>query len=422
MICKFFRGGRTYKGAKSAINYLLNDRIKNNTARVLCGNPYITLNIIKNIKNKWKFTSGVMSFEETLNNKQKQEIIEYFKQTFFPGFKDDEYNFLVVEHTDKNRTELHFMIPRIHLRSWKAYNPYWHKRDFKKKDLFQDFVNNKYNFSSPHDRPKPVKTLNLKNIPKKDELKKKIDNYLVDKINSKEIKNHDDVVKFLKSVAGCKINRVGKTYIGVEVDGRKIRLKGLIYGSSFKASDVISNTKETQKQHKKQDEIINKLKDIISGQAEVNKKKYKSKEEKETEKTIINIKTNIKKEENDDRAREQIDRIIRKGKDRERTRDERINELKFANARVTNEINRQAQYVNRDVETVGRSRAFRRFRNSVNEGIVRSFKYFWGNIGKDFLRFGREIVNKALEIIKNKKNKQNNYYNYNRNRGFGMKR
>jgi len=124
MICKFFRGGRTYSGAKSAINYLLNEneRVAQGQAKVLQGNPDVTLNIIKNIKNKWKFSSGVMSFEELLDDKTKKEIIEEFKKTFFAGLEDDQYNLLIVEHSDKGRTELHFLIPRIELRTGKAYN------------------------------------------------------------------------------------------------------------------------------------------------------------------------------------------------------------------------------------------------------------------------------------------------------------
>ena len=154
MICKFFKGGRTYRGVKSAIDYLLNERVNNGTAKVLIGNPDTTLKIIKQIKNKWKFSSGVMSFEETLSDTQKQQVIEEFKKTFFPGFDEDQYNLLIVEHSDKGRTELHFLMPRIELTTFKSFNPYWYKKDFTKKDLFQDFINAKFGFSSPHQKNK----------------------------------------------------------------------------------------------------------------------------------------------------------------------------------------------------------------------------------------------------------------------------
>jgi len=129
MVIQFFRGGRTYKGAKSAIAYLLNNRVKNGTAKVVSGAPDLTLKIIKNVKNKWKFSSGVISFEEMIDNKNViDDVIDEFERTFFPGFDKDEYNILWVLHTDKNRTELHFIAPRIHLPSWKSYNLFWHKR------------------------------------------------------------------------------------------------------------------------------------------------------------------------------------------------------------------------------------------------------------------------------------------------------
>ena len=46
MIVKFFKGGRTLKGAKSAVGYLLNKRVEEGTAKVIKGEPNLTLQII----------------------------------------------------------------------------------------------------------------------------------------------------------------------------------------------------------------------------------------------------------------------------------------------------------------------------------------------------------------------------------------
>ncbi len=280
MICKFFRGGRTYSGAKSAVAYLLNERVQEGQAKVLVGNPDITLNIIKTIKNKWKFSSGVMSFEELLDDKTKKEIIEEFKRVFFAGLEQDQYNLLVVEHSDKGRTELHFIIPRIELRTGKAYNPYFVKRDFAKKDLFQDYINAKFGLTSPHIAQKQNLTKQPNPNWKKNELQEWIDNYITENIEQGLIQNSEDVRYFLEQ-AGFKVTRQGKDYVGLEYEGKKVRMKGAIYGKNFTSVGKLAENAEararahrgaTQAEFR---EIEHRLDEIVERQAKYNRKKYK---------------------------------------------------------------------------------------------------------------------------------------------------
>lgn len=291
MICKFFRGGRTYSGAKSAINYLLNERVAQGQAKVLQGNPDITLQIIKGIKNKWKFSSGVMSFEETLTDQQKQEIIEEFKKTFFAGLEQDQYNLLIVEHTDKGRTELHFLIPRIELTTGKAFNPYFVKRDFAKKDLFQDYINAKYGLTSPHIAQKQGLAKQPNPNWKKQELQEWIDKYITENIEQGLIQNSEDVKYFLEQ-AGFTINRQGKDYIGLELEGKKIRMKGAIYGKNFTGITELARTaEERERKHipttsKELANIKRKLDRTIQKQAEYNRERYKTEHRKEFEEGI----------------------------------------------------------------------------------------------------------------------------------------
>ena len=79
MINKTFRGGRSYVGAKATIEYLLNERVEEGTARVLRGDSELTLSFIKYIsrKNRWSWSSGVLTFSETVDDKTKLEIIGY---------------------------------------------------------------------------------------------------------------------------------------------------------------------------------------------------------------------------------------------------------------------------------------------------------------------------------------------------------
>ena len=279
MICKFFRGGRTFAGAKNAVAYLLNERVQEGQAKVLVGNPQLTLDIIKNIKNKWKFSSGVMSFKENINDKTKQEIIKHFKDTFFCGMNEEQYNLLIVEHKDKGRTELHFIIPRVELTTGKAYNPYFVKKDFTKKDLFQDFINAKYNLSSPHYAEKQELTKLPNPNMKKDELQEWIDKYITENIEQGLIQNSDNVKYFLEQ-AGFAINRQGKDYIGLQLDNRKIRLKGAIYGKDFRSIEEIARrAEEREREHipttsGEFEQLEQKLDRIIRKQAEYNTKRY----------------------------------------------------------------------------------------------------------------------------------------------------
>jgi len=299
MICKFFRGGRTYSGAKSAVAYLLNKRVEEGKAKVLAGNPNTTLAIIKNIKNKWKFSSGVMSFEELLDDKTKKEIIEEFKRVFFAGLEQDQYNLLVVEHNDKGRTELHFIIPRVELTTGKAYNPFWHKRDFKKKDLFQDYVNAKYKLASPHEVDRQRVTKQPNPNWKKRELQEWIDKFVIENIEQGLIQNSQDVRYFLEQ-AGFTINRHGKDFIGLEIEGKKIRMKGSVYGKNFKSlTELARAAEERARAHipatpEEFAELEQKLTRTIQEQAKRNREKYKQADRRQLERADRGVEQNRK--------------------------------------------------------------------------------------------------------------------------------
>ena len=65
----------------------------------------------------------------------------------------------------------------------------------------------------------------------RDEVKEELTNLLVELIRSGEIETREDIVAYLQSIDGVRINRVGKSYISIKIDGEKksLRLKGGIY-------------------------------------------------------------------------------------------------------------------------------------------------------------------------------------------------
>ena len=76
MLVKFFKTKNG--GSIAGINYLLNHRVKDNTAFVLKGSEVITRQVVSNMTKKQKLCIGCLSFEEAdidLNAKQKIRII-----------------------------------------------------------------------------------------------------------------------------------------------------------------------------------------------------------------------------------------------------------------------------------------------------------------------------------------------------------
>ena len=73
-----------------------------------------------------------MSFEEAdLTPEKKRELMDSFEECLFPGLDKSQYNCLWVEHRDKGRLELNFVIPNIELTTGRRLQPYFYKADQK---------------------------------------------------------------------------------------------------------------------------------------------------------------------------------------------------------------------------------------------------------------------------------------------------
>ena len=249
MLVKFFKHGSG--NGKSAFNYLLNHRVKEGTSRVLRGNADLTLSIIQSLKTKKKYKSGCLSFEEeNLSSSSKEEMMDLFEETIFPGIPKENRNIVWIEHTDKNRLELNFVIPRVELFTFKAFNPYFHRVDKKRFSSFRDYVNSKYKLSNPLN-PNKAQTLQLGDISRysKNEHLKKLDAYLLSLIERNSLKNRDELISELK-LLGYEITRTGKEYISIKTNGSKaIRLKGKYYKEDW---SIKPNKQENSNTHFKE--------------------------------------------------------------------------------------------------------------------------------------------------------------------------
>lgn len=217
---------------------------------IVSGDKNRTRSLIDSIDNKWKYTSGVLAFAVDDNPSEADQlaVIDDFEKIAFAGLDKDQYNILWIRHEHEGNVELHYVSPRVELSTGKALNiaPPGYQ------DLF-NAVRDKWNYSkgwaSPDepDRKKLVQqddhvakmdaALLKANLPKSNDPKRLITEFLLQRLEAGLLTNRDDVISALKD-AEIDINRQGKDYISVrpEPGAKPIRLKGVLYDQQFEAS------------------------------------------------------------------------------------------------------------------------------------------------------------------------------------------
>ncbi|WP_103580824.1 relaxase/mobilization nuclease domain-containing protein [Campylobacter concisus] len=308
MIVKFLptRDG----GGLGSVNYLLNERQEQGTARVLKGNEAQTRAIISQIHYKQKTTFGVLSFAEKasdISNETKQEIIKDFERHLLGDYMKDRVNILWVEHSDKDgRLELNFLIPKIDLVSGKSFNPYYDKRDRTNINLWKRTINDEYNFISPDDPKNQYNQNRHKATIEQHNTIIELDNQLKDLVSQGLIINRTHLIELLSS-SGYEVTRQPKSGISIKIPNQKkpFRLKGGIYSAEFTDLKGLSELGESQsrriQQYANRDTqaecIANRarLEKFISTRDKRNQKRYK-------EQTISDNITNSEHKKRDNTA------------------------------------------------------------------------------------------------------------------------
>ncbi|GAA7624029.1 relaxase/mobilization nuclease domain-containing protein [Helicobacter pylori] len=239
MLVKFWGINQGGGDGDGSVNYLLNERVEQGTAKVLKGDANLTKSLLLSLTQKHKACVGCLSFEEpNINESLKYELMESFENALLTQEMQGRYNILWVEHTDKGRLELNFVIPRIDLITQKAFTPYYHSADITRIDLWKDCINLKHNFTNPKDIEKQhnIQQHQTKN-PKNKELLatyEKLDKLIRDNLG-KLFNSRDDIINFLKSNQ-CEVTRQGKDYISVKLpkEPKTKRLKGFYYHETFR--------------------------------------------------------------------------------------------------------------------------------------------------------------------------------------------
>ncbi|WP_109728032.1 plasmid mobilization relaxase MbeA [Edwardsiella tarda] len=236
MLVKFHARGRG--GGSGPVDYLLGKDRCREGATVLQGKPEEVREIIDASPYAKKYTSGVLSFEESdLAPGQRERLMESFERVLMPGLDKDQYSVLWVEHSDKGRVELNFLIPNTELLTGKRLQPYYDRADRPRVDAWQTVVNGSMGFSDPNDPLKQRALVTARTLPEtKQEAVRAITNGLLSLASSGELKTRQDVTEAL-TASGFEVVRTTKSSISIaDPDGgQNIRLKGAIYEQSFNA-------------------------------------------------------------------------------------------------------------------------------------------------------------------------------------------
>ena len=246
MIVKFHPRGRG--GGAGPVDYLLGKDRQREGATVLQGKPEEVRELIDASPYAKKYTSGVLSFAEAeLPPGQREQIMASFERVLMPGLDKDQYSILWVEHTDKGRLELNFLIPNTELLTGKRLQPYYDRADRPRIDAWQTVVNGRLGLHDPN-APKNRRLLVTPSaLPEtKLEAAQAITRGLLALASSGALKTREDVTGSL-TAAGFEVVRTTKNSISIaDPDGgRNIRLKGAIYEQSFSAGEGLGKAIES---------------------------------------------------------------------------------------------------------------------------------------------------------------------------------
>ena len=235
MIIKFHNRG-VGRGS-GPVGYLLGRDGNREGATLDRGNPAVIEALIDSSPYAKKYTSGVLSFAEAdLPRANKDKLMSDFEKALLPGLEGNQYAVLWVEHRDKGRLELNFVVPNIELQSGKRLQPYFHKADNPRLDAWRTVVNGELKLHDPDDPLNRQAVITPKDLPRgHKEAAQAITDGLLRMAGAGEIQSRDDVRKALQG-AGFSVVRETKNSLSIaDPDGgRNIRLKGVLYEQDFR--------------------------------------------------------------------------------------------------------------------------------------------------------------------------------------------
>lgn len=240
MIVKF--NSRGAGSGSGPVDYLLGKERNREQAKTLRGDPERVKTLIDTCDFARTYTSGVLSFEEKdLPDADKQQLMDELEQTLLPGLDKDQYSILWVEHQDKGRLELNFVIPNIELHSGKRLQPYYDRADRPRVNAWQTLTNDRLGLSDPNDPERRRELTPGRDLPKNNQkAAESITAGLSHLAMQGLVRNSQDVINVLES-AGMTIARETKSSISIASPdgGKNLRLKGALYERDFRFSESL---------------------------------------------------------------------------------------------------------------------------------------------------------------------------------------
>lgn len=230
MIVKFFKSNK--QPIQKAFAYFLNERVESNTAKLLSGNRDFAEMLADSQHSLVKYFSGCLSFKEApehFSERDKDEIMSEFMCAIIPDERIRErMNWTWIEHTDKGRLELNFVVNTRFLEpigNIKQYN-FFCKHHLQTIDAFQDWVDAKYVCASWKNAPANLYRHHL-NTRQSKTLNHEILQYMIENIilEKTDLETRDDLVKYLEQV-GFHVSREVRGSISILPDNssKPIRL------------------------------------------------------------------------------------------------------------------------------------------------------------------------------------------------------
>lgn len=242
----------------SPVDYLLGKERDREDARLDRGDPEQMIQLIDSSNYAQKYTSGVLSFaERDLDERQKQAIMDSFEHSLLPGLDKNQYSVLWVQHQDKDRLELNFVVANVELQSGKRLQPYYDRADRPRLNAWKDLINDHYQLHDPNDPINKRELCTPNNLPRsKKEASEAITNGLLGMAEQGRLSNRNDVVKTLE-VAGFEIARTTRKSISIKdpEGGQNIRLKGTLYEQDFRFGKDLRADIERASQNYRADRI-----------------------------------------------------------------------------------------------------------------------------------------------------------------------
>lgn len=283
MIVKFLPN-KGNGSCRATMNYLLGKDRDREHAKVLQGNPELTERLADNLEFKNRYTVGVLSFQENdLNDTAKREIMASFEQSLLAGLDQDQYDITWIEHKDKDRLELNFVIPNIELTTGKRLQPYYDRIDRPLVENWKQVINHDYGLSDPND-PRKAQAIKIDphNLPQDIQaFKERIGAVIADRIDKGVITDRKGVIELLEQ-SGFEIARITEKSISVKNPNgkRNIRLEGFIYENRRFSGELGAERTRTRQDYDRENteryqSALGKLQRAITIKSESNTKNFR---------------------------------------------------------------------------------------------------------------------------------------------------